>query len=758
MADLFTLITVGQDVAAGEPTRRKSAAVSTSGASRRSVSPGRVSTRSRRLRHWAILRQAVLTGRARRLLLLADGGAAAETANGDSRPTIQFAHPVAKPTVADAQPLPAAALPGLVPLELFLASGSPPAAPGFKQKVIMYSPDGTLSSTAPYVQTIPASFDMDQEPGDDDDDDLRPKRRAGRASSWSSFSTSSDGSDDDTMTIRSTTTYGDLPRHPKGWFADLFEHCRPNYDTKPFPPWRQKIRVLMNDPSSSRLARAIDTYIFSLIIVSTISFVIISVPVIHDNPSLAPFFFAWECFVSTSFLIEIILRWIGMKYWREFFSLMNLIDVLATFPFFIELIVAACLGHNLVTSSMGLAGLQVLRILRIFRVFRLFKVVRKSGKMKLLGLAMKESLDGIAAFCMIFFLALLFTSTLVYYAETSQAEYSGGQWIYTSGYAPGAVSQFSSIPGSFWFGVVSLTTTGYGDVYPQTIAGRIVTMFLLVGALFVLAFPLTMITLSYATVARREQAQKLTRRLRKHQARLARQKAKEDEAMRRAMEKESGEKPPSSIRGAMRRASIFDIVMAVKGSEATKSASFAVDEEKVQDDSVSAPAPQGILANAAPAGETAVPPALPEASAPTPPPEPMPPMRINLPEVMKAQSQSFSSEPTVVFGSLGKTWDSNTGIASQDSAVDGAFYSLPQLPVEKALKRTTKGTDGRLPGNVHLKVFEFERTHRESNLHQEDDDSVDEEVGPDLLSIRVAVRNREHFSKLMTILAEAQVL
>jgi hypothetical protein len=153
-----------------------------------------------------------------------------------------------------------------------------------------------------------------------------------------------------------------------------FTSCTPDYDIKPFPQWRQKIRVLMNDPRSSWLARAIDIYIMPIIVLSTTTLIVSTLPIVHENTQLAPYAFFWECFVSASFLIEITLRWIGMKHWSEFWSLMNFIDILATFPFFIELIVVSATGGDVIAAATGLAGLEVLRILRALRLFRVFKI------------------------------------------------------------------------------------------------------------------------------------------------------------------------------------------------------------------------------------------------------------------------------------------------------------------------------------------------------------------------------------------------
>lgn len=752
---------------------------------------------------WAALRTAVASGR------LADNDAnnrisgeatrdpsstlAQEGDLDGSRPTVQFVtkeppgrisgelQPDGTVVVSPAPP------PALLPLDVFLANGSPPPPAGYVQRVIMHSSDGTVYTTAPYVETVPIGFDRSGEQEFDDLDDFDSFRRTRSGS----FSASSDTESDDGYTIKSTTTYGAYPKHPKGFFARIFDSCTPNYDYKPFPQWRQTVRVLMNDPHSSKLARAIDIYIVTLIVLSTITMCIVTVPFIHDNPQLAPWFFGWECFISTSFLIEIILRWIGMKYWREFFSVLNLIDCLATFPFFIEIIVEAALGADIIQSTTGLAGLEVLRVLRAFRLFRIFKIARKSGKMKLLGQALRESWDGVIAFALVFLIFMVFSSTLIYYAEQSQAVYSNGSWIYVGGASPGVVSDFSSIPATFWFSVVSLTTTGYGDVTPRTIAGRIVAMMMLVASLFVLAFPLTMVTLSYAAVVRRDQAQKLTRQLRKRQARMNRQKAREEEALRKAQEKEAS---GSANKNFLRKNSLFrDVALAAFAASSFSkddSEDIEVDDDKpkevergvsgdiVEQDTLrtnqsGTPASDrmvGILTNnnsprldASPEEESPVALSAPSSAlvpAPVDSETDMVSPAIQVPQGIRKvvakwrrRGESYDDSPQEL-NTSGQTISRDTRLASlvNDSAAmnklrrtttvvstlersltldrsitpdygqsfgllsqepvsfgtsgdigDEEYYQIPQVPVEKALKRSAKGSDGRLPGVVHLK-------------------------------------------------------
>lgn len=123
------------------------------------------------------------------------------------------------------------------------------------------------------------------------------------------------------------------------------------------------------------------------------------------------------------------------------FTPFAIIDFLAISPFFLPFI-----GLNM----------SVVRIFRFFRIFRLFKAGRYfTSSLKIVEVIKAKRKELIATLIGIIFLIII-TSTLMYYAEgTVQPE------------------AFSSIPASFWWSIVTLTTIGYGDVYPITITGKI---------------------------------------------------------------------------------------------------------------------------------------------------------------------------------------------------------------------------------------------------------------------------------------------
>ncbi|QQR71037.1 MAG: ion transporter [Methanolinea sp.] len=118
------------------------------------------------------------------------------------------------------------------------------------------------------------------------------------------------------------------------------------------------------------------------------------------------------------------------------------IDLLAILPFFVPFLLPF--------------DLRFIRVIRLARIFRLLKLARYSSAFHLLGRVVKREKDVLAVIIFVITILIIISSSLMYYIE-NQAQ-------------PEA---FSSIPVTMWWAVETLTTVGYGDVYPVTYAGKI---------------------------------------------------------------------------------------------------------------------------------------------------------------------------------------------------------------------------------------------------------------------------------------------
>ncbi|NRD24747.1 ion transporter [Winogradskyella litoriviva] len=217
--------------------------------------------------------------------------------------------------------------------------------------------------------------------------------------------------------------------------------------------------VELND---NKRSRRFAYFIQFLIILSVITFSIETLPDL--KPQTRVVLNAIEAFCVVIFTFEYLARiYVADKKLKFIFSFFGLVDFLAILPFYL---------------SFGI-DLRSLRLLRMFRLFRLFKLVRYNKAMHHFANAMVLAKEQIILFMIITIMLIYFAAVGIYYFENeAQPEH------------------FSSIFSSLWWSIVTLTTVGYGDVYPITVGGRIFTFFMLLIGLGVVAIPTGIISSS----------------------------------------------------------------------------------------------------------------------------------------------------------------------------------------------------------------------------------------------------------------------
>ncbi|KAJ3031681.1 UNVERIFIED_CONTAM: hypothetical protein HDU68_001198 [Siphonaria sp. JEL0065] len=175
-----------------------------------------------------------------------------------------------------------------------------------------------------------------------------------------------------------------------------------------------------------------------------------------------------------------------------------------------------------VTVMINTDEFSTMRALRLLRVVRLFKFMRNNQKFMIVLEAVQQSVDGIVILVATLSVMVTFFSSLLFFAEQMNETFddASGMWVYVS---DGSVSPFQSIPHSFYYLLGTLTNNP--PAIPKTALGQCIIMVAMILSLFVVAFPLTIITIQYAkTVKTFTQRQKALReeRLREKNARLQR--------------------------------------------------------------------------------------------------------------------------------------------------------------------------------------------------------------------------------------------
>lgn len=209
------------------------------------------------------------------------------------------------------------------------------------------------------------------------------------------------------------------------------------------------------EQSDTRLGRIFDLFIQTLIVLSLISFSIETLPKLSE--SAIAWLRGFEMFSVVVFTIEYFLRvYVATPRRRYIFSFFGIVDILAILPFYIGTTV----------------DLRSIRAFRLLRLFRIFKLARYSAAVRRFHLALKIAKEEIVLFLGATLILLYLAAVGIYYFESdAQPE------------------QFGSVFHCLWWAVATLTTVGYGDVYPITVGGRIFTFLILLIGLGVISVP-----------------------------------------------------------------------------------------------------------------------------------------------------------------------------------------------------------------------------------------------------------------------------
>ena len=151
---------------------------------------------------------------------------------------------------------------------------------------------------------------------------------------------------------------------------------------------------------------------------------------------------------------------------------LNIIDFVAIIPFYVQLII----NETTEGGGDGAGGFAVIRAIRLVRVFRVFKLSRHSAGLQIFGTSLWRSRRELAQLMVFLAIAVILFSSAIFYAEYKNTDSPYGQ--------------FDSIPASFWWAIITMTTVGYGDLVPQTGMGKIIGAMCAVTGILVLALPI----------------------------------------------------------------------------------------------------------------------------------------------------------------------------------------------------------------------------------------------------------------------------
>jgi voltage-gated potassium channel len=221
--------------------------------------------------------------------------------------------------------------------------------------------------------------------------------------------------------------------------------------------------------------RIVAIFLMVLILLSCAGIVLETVDSLREN--YGAFFRGLEIFAVIVFTIEYILRlWVAplnpryagrfgrLRYMISFFGI---IDLLAILPFYLPFFFTT--------------DLLLIRFLRVFRLFRLFKLNRYVESLNKLDDVVRNKKEELLVTLAMLVMLLLFSSSLMYLIENEAQP-----------------DKFPDIPSAMWWGLATLTTVGYGDVFPVTGLGKLLGGFIALLGIGMFALPTGILASGFA--------------------------------------------------------------------------------------------------------------------------------------------------------------------------------------------------------------------------------------------------------------------
>ncbi|XP_040059554.2 delayed-rectifier potassium channel regulatory subunit KCNS2 [Gasterosteus aculeatus] len=253
---------------------------------------------------------------------------------------------------------------------------------------------------------------------------------------------------------------------------------------------RKCLWLTLENPGYSLPSKLFSLVSIGVVLASIASMCISSIPEyqtfddegkLMEDPSMQ----ALEVFCTCWFTFEVVTRLLLAPNKRKFLHHpLNIIDLVSVAPVYVTLLFDTTVGSE---SQLGVLG-RLVQVFRLMRIFRVLKLARHSTGLRSLGATLRYSYREVGI--------------LLLYLAVGVSVFSG--IAYTAEYEEGV--GLDTIPACWWWGTVSMTTVGYGDVVPVTVAGKLAAGGCILGGTLVVSLPITIIFNKFSHFYRKQKA------------------------------------------------------------------------------------------------------------------------------------------------------------------------------------------------------------------------------------------------------------